>query len=875
MKNFKMYAPGTWMVLVAMFVNTALVGAAHGAEAVSDEDFKALAAYGLGDSEVPLRLIAEAVRGTAGADAKSVSERKALEDALIQVLESDSSTEAKRFIFRMLGEIGGPESAIAVGKQLSDKALFHSAIVALEQMPLSEATTVLADGLEAAEDEARLALLAALGRQGNAEAAALIAPYLQAENPEVAYAASQALADLQDTNACRVVLVALQQAVAAEKPLFADAFLACAEGLMDSEAKEDALKALEMLCGADFPTHIRLAANSRLMSIYPGRAQDLLLGMLRDDDTRLNAEALMLARRMLTPEVTEALVMMLGEVADVRKPALLEVLGARGDAAALTSVRSLADHESSEVRRAALRATGLLGNDSLTRFLLERASSGPMDEQRVAREALARMPGESVNKRLMDIAASKAGDDMRERAVALLAERRAVETSEPLLGLVQASSDSVPDKVRAAALTALRTLASGEMLESIMQLALAPGVEAIRAILPQTIAEVAGRVVAEQTDAAQPVALFMASLTAATVLSDTQVAAARGILIEALALIGTEIAFNEARQALGYQEPEVRRAAIAALARFQRTDALDELRALIGVESDAALRALAYSAYLAALRNATVLPRRDVDGHLEFAYNQAQNAAARREFLTAAPQLPSLVCLRLIETLLDDEEVAAEALRAALQVGTALTGAWPQAARACLDRIASQEQAPELAAEAAKALVFMEKFEGHLVAWEMAGPYFEENITAYYLFDKTFPPETDAESANWRVFSLLPDAEMPYALELDRVVGGEERVVFLRTFITSETEQEAVLELGTNDGCRVWWNGELKHSLNIGRPLTPAEDKLPVLLKPGVNVFTLAVFQQGGAWRATARLTDAQGMPLPGLNSYPEMPGQE
>ena len=80
---------------------------------------------------------------------------------------------------------------------------------------------------------------------------------------------------------------------------------------------------------------------------------------------------------------------------------------------------------------------------------------------------------------------------------------------------------------------------------------------------------------------------------------------------------------------------------------------------------------------------------------------------------------------------------------------------------------------------------------------------------------------------------------------------------------------EAVLELGTNDGCRIFWNGALSHALNAGRALTPGEDKLPVQLAAGENDLVIAVFQQGGAWGATARLVDKNGQPIAGLKCRP------
>lgn len=836
-------------------------------------DFTALSTYELGSSETPLRHIMAAVRA-ATADPAAIPPAGELEQALIASLESDGTVSGKLFVCRMLGEISGPAGATALAGQLATADLVSAAVTALEQMDIPEAAQVLIAALPSATPEQRSALLAALGRQGRPESAAAIAPYLK-EDAGTAYTASQAMAQILTPESCGEVFSAFGGMDAEGQNLFADACLTCSAALLDSESRETVLGVLETLGKPAFPAHVRLAASQLVINARPQQAQDILTALLRDNDPAAASGALMLARTMKTPAVTETLVAMLGEVSGERKTALIDVLGARGDVSALTAVQVLTGDEVQATRLAALRAVGRLGNAAQTGILLNSAVNGKGEELRIAREALAKMSDPTVNRALMEVAAGSSDEPLRLRAIALLAERRAEESVPELFELARQGSPAI----RSEAVGALRTLAPAEALNDLLQFVTLPNAGEVAAALPQALADIARRPVSGQAassaDAAAPVADMLHKITdgsAGTDLTPEQRTAARCLLVETLALVGTDMAFAEASAVLADENVDIRKAAISALGRFQRTEALAGLQSRVNEEQDAALRAQAYSAYLASLRNAKALPRKEVDAHLEYAFQQAQTTPARREFLAAATQLPSLSGLKLIEQLLTNAEVAAEAVRAALTVCPAISGAWPEAARARLEAIAAESQTPELAHEAKQALNFMRQQEDYLMAWEMAGPYFEDQTTATVLFDRSFPPETDAENANWRTLPLLVDANPPYALELDRVLGGEERVAFLRTFITAGAEADALLELGTNDGCKALWNGNLIHSLNVGRALTPAEDKLPVHLKAGVNTFMVAVFQQGGAWRATARLTDPQGQPLQGISVSPIMP---
>lgn len=107
-------------------------------------------------------------------------------------------------------------------------------------------------------------------------------------------------------------------------------------------------------------------------------------------------------------------------------------------------------------------------------------------------------------------------------------------------------------------------------------------------------------------------------------------------------------------------------------------------------------------------------------------------------------------------------------------------------------------------------------------------------------------------------------------LNITPVLGaGRNQVCYLAVWAQSETEQRAQARVGSDDGCRVWQNGNVILSSPWPRPLVPDKDIADITLKRGRNLFLVKVTNSGGAWCATFRLTAPNGGPLPGV-SYVE-----
>jgi hypothetical protein len=81
----------------------------------------------------------------------------------------------------------------------------------------------------------------------------------------------------------------------------------------------------------------------------------------------------------------------------------------------------------------------------------------------------------------------------------------------------------------------------------------------------------------------------------------------------------------------------------------------------------------------------------------------------------------------------------------------------------------------------------------------------------------------------------------------------------LRTGIFCPSARQAVLELGSDDGVKVWLNRSLIHQNNDERDVSPGDDKVDMALKQGWNHLLVKVTQGVGGWGFIACVTDESG----------------
>ncbi len=129
-------------------------------------------------------------------------------------------------------------------------------------------------------------------------------------------------------------------------------------------------------------------------------------------------------------------------------------------------------------------------------------------------------------------------------------------------------------------------------------------------------------------------------------------------------------------------------------------------------------------------------------------------------------------------------------------------------------------------------------------------------------------PGKDGREIGWHRFqrTVKPGDNLTdeFFVDFDDVYGRRvyDCVVYGFTYLDAPEDMDAVLALGTDDGCAIWLNGKEVHRIDIGRPYTAKQDRVPVRLKQGENTLLIKVSQGGGDGGFGVHIEDSQGRAL-------------
>lgn len=124
-------------------------------------------------------------------------------------------------------------------------------------------------------------------------------------------------------------------------------------------------------------------------------------------------------------------------------------------------------------------------------------------------------------------------------------------------------------------------------------------------------------------------------------------------------------------------------------------------------------------------------------------------------------------------------------------------------------------------------------------AWEVSGPFSAANFDLAH--DTEFGPEPGgvADPNQWRPLAINRG-------QVVGIVGKENSAGYARTTLTSDGDRDLELRFGSDDGIRVWLNGELVHNNKVARGATAPTDTVRVKLRAGANELIVKVSNGGG-----------------------------
>ncbi len=150
----------------------------------------------------------------------------------------------------------------------------------------------------------------------------------------------------------------------------------------------------------------------------------------------------------------------------------------------------------------------------------------------------------------------------------------------------------------------------------------------------------------------------------------------------------------------------------------------------------------------------------------------------------------------------------------------------------------------------------------HFVAdWDVVGPFDAPDMESLAV---AFPPERQpvlseryAGKNGLDVSWATVRAEESGYVRLDRLLQPPEKAVaYALAYVQSPSDRTTRMLVGSDDGVRVWVNGELIHSNPVYRGAAPDQDNVPVTFRKGWNQVLVKVLQGGGGWGFYLRFAD-------------------
>lgn len=553
------------------------------------------------------------------------------ESALIEVLPSHAPPAEKAITCKKLAVYGGKDAVAPLAKLLSDKDLASWARIALEAIPDPAVDTALRQAAGKLQGRLLVGVINSIGVRRDAGAVDVLAARLKDADAQVASAAAVAMGRVGNAPAAAALEKSLAGAPADVRGAVAEGCILCAEKSLAAGDRDEAVRLYDLVRKADVPQVRVIEATRGAILARQAAGAPLLAELLKSADKKMFWLGLRLARELPGSEATDAVVAALGRAPAGRQSALLAALGDRGDAAALPAVLKAAESGPAEVRAVAVGVMGRLGGASCVPVLLEIAKEPDADLAQSALEVLAELPGADVN---ADVAARLAKAKGKARQVLIdLAGRRRVAAATPAL---LAAADDADAAVRAAALVAL-----GHTVE-------------LRD-LPVLIA----RVASPQANAEDAKAAEQALATAAVRMPDREACAeklsaamaqapvpARCKLLEILSAMGGAKALATVGAAAKDANPEIQDGASRLLGSWMTVDAAPVLLDLAKTSADGKYKIRALRGYIRLARQFT-MPEEQRVAMCRTAMDTATRDAEKKLVLDVLERYPGIDALRL------------------------------------------------------------------------------------------------------------------------------------------------------------------------------------------------------------------------------------
>ncbi|MBN2449061.1 MAG: DUF1080 domain-containing protein [Lentisphaeria bacterium] len=580
-------------------------------------------------------------------DDTAPAERALVSGVFVEALRGAGDPEVRAFFVAQLQWIGRDEAVPALSELVRDGRLGEPSVRALRQIGTPAALAALRGALTGAPESMLPHLVSALGSARDRDAAAAILPLAASPDRTLRQAALTALADIGAPEARTVIL----GAAAAENPgdrrvgIHAAALLA--RRLQERGMGPEALRCQGAL--AALPA-ARMPALALLVDLRGAEALEALLAAAETDDPALREAALHLAEGIPAEAVTKACC---GLASASARPgvraAVLAMLGRRRDPAAIPTVMQSFEDAEATVRAAGMEALARFGSQPALNPLVKAVAKAGADDARIAADLLTWAGGADAPTALAR-AFPESTPHGRTLILDLLTRRLASEHAAVAVGAL----GDPEAEVRKAALRALESLARSRDVPPVLQFVLQTTDAGERKAAQKVLALACGR----EPGAAAPVVEALKTATGE----------ARRTLLDTASSIGGAEALDIVTADARSDSPELRTAAVKALADWPDAAAADALLALAAAEGqDERTRVLALRGYVRVVGLPGSRAPSASAAMLDRAWELARTDDERRLVLAGLGAVRDDASLKILARAMDMEAVREEAAAAAVR----------------------------------------------------------------------------------------------------------------------------------------------------------------------------------------------------------------
>jgi len=607
-----------------------------------DEILARLSSYTYGLDEEPLAELRDYVRAL-----RHVPEAaKACEKRLAAFLETGATAAAKMAVCRRLREIGTEACVPVLEKMLRDDETTDMARYALENIPGDRAERALLEALPEARGELRLGIISSLGRRGDTAALPALAGILGGKDKEAAVAAAEALGAIQSPKAAKILGRALDSASGPLKPAVVSSLLRCAEECLHAGKREAAAGIYGRLAGADIPRPLRIAAlKGKMAASSREEARRMVLDALAGGSPEEIEAGVGMVRSLFGEEDLPRLCSLVSRLPARAKVQMLSVLATYGSPAVLPAAEQALESPEPEVRTAALGVMGEVGGASSVRTLAVHAATAGGKEKETARESLAVLGGEGVDRTILLELARQVEPGVRQELIRAVGRRGMEEGKGWLLALARDADAGISEEAR----RSLREIASPGDIPRLLMLLREGKSEGERMEVAEIIAAAAG-----SPPERRPVREVMDALL------EERDSGVRKALLRALGKIGDDRSLGLLRSFLAEDDPGIRDAAVRALADWPSASAAEDLFQVALAAETPVHRVLSLRAYIRMLGAQTYRAPERVVADLEKILPLAR-PEEKKLVLGVLPSFASREALDMAETLAREKEVEEEA----------------------------------------------------------------------------------------------------------------------------------------------------------------------------------------------------------------------